>query len=86
VTARGFADRARAFVAEYYAAPWRAAMRREVARREDAFLALLFLEGVGVDSPASYYMLEVYPELAEQFHQWHRRMGVDRLDGSGVCC
>lgn len=83
---RALADRAREMVAEYYAAPWRAAMRREAARHDDALMAVLFLEGVGVDSPASYYLLEAYPDLAERFHQWHRRMGLERFEGSGVCC
>lgn len=83
---RALIERAREMVAEFYAVPWRAALRREAARHDDAFMAVLFLEGVGVDSPASYYLLEAYPELAERFHQWHRRMGVDRLEGSGVCC
>lgn len=83
---RRLARRAEELHRELFFAPWRAGLRQEAGRQEDVFLAVLFLEGVGVDSPASYYLLEVYPQLAERFHQWHRRMGVDRLDGAGMCC
>ena len=38
-------------------------------------------------NPATLYLLEIYPYLLEQFHQWHRRMGIERspLD-SLPCC
>ena len=35
----------------------------------------------------SLYLLEVYPYLLEQFHIWHRRMGIDHSPlGSMPCC
>ena len=38
-------------------------------------------------NPATLYLLEVYPYLLEHFHQWHRRMGIDRSPlGSLPCC
>jgi hypothetical protein len=32
-------------------------------------------------------MLDVYPYLLEQFHHWHKRMGMDRSPlGNLPCC
>jgi len=41
----------------------------------------------GFDYKGTLYLLEVYPYLLEQFHQWHRRMGIPRspLDGLPCC-
>jgi len=38
-------------------------------------------------NPATLYLLEIYPYLLEHFHDWHRRMGIERspLD-SLPCC
>ena len=36
---------------------------------------------------ATLYLLDVYPYLLEQFHLWHRRMGMDRSPiGNLPCC
>ena len=38
-------------------------------------------------NPATLYLLEVYPYLLEQFHTWHRRMGIEHSPiGSLPCC
>ncbi|MDQ3732908.1 MAG: hypothetical protein M3400_02735 [Actinomycetota bacterium] len=65
---------------------WRAGVARERRRREDELLAVLFLDSVGVENPATYYALDVYPELLESLHRWHRSRGEDRFgDGLGCC-
>jgi hypothetical protein len=33
---------------------------------------------VGVPNPASYFTLELQPLLYDDFHAWHKRMGMDR--------
>ncbi len=62
-------------------------MRRQSAELNDLFLLLCFMEATGLPNPATLYLLEVYPYLLEHFHQWHRRMGIDRSPiGSLPCC
>ncbi len=78
--------RIEAFHDELFTAPWRSALQREANRQQDALLAMLFLEALGVPNPASYYTLELYPEMVEAFHQWHRRMGLERFPEIGFCC
>jgi hypothetical protein len=71
---------------DYFVGRWRAGFSREAARQSDVMLALLFLDALGVDNPAGYWTLELYPEVVERFHQWHRRMGVERFGDAGTCC
>jgi hypothetical protein len=62
-------------------------LRRQTAELNDLFLLLCFMEAVGLPNPATLYLLEVYPYLLEQFHLWHRRMGIDHSPlGSLPCC
>ena len=44
-------------------------------------------EIVGLPNPATLYLLDIYPHLLEQFHLWHRRMGIKHspLDSMGCC-
>ncbi|MEP7307149.1 MAG: cory-CC-star protein [Acidobacteriota bacterium] len=62
-------------------------IRQQTAELNDLFLLLCFMEAAGMPNPATLYLLEVYPYLLEQFHQWHQRMGIVRspLD-SLPCC
>jgi hypothetical protein len=62
-------------------------LRQQTAELNDLFLLLCFMEAAGMPNPATLYLLEVYPYLLEQFHQWHQRMGITRspLD-SLPCC
>jgi hypothetical protein len=62
-------------------------LRRQAAELNDLFLLLCYLEIVGLPNPATLYLLDVYPYLLEQFHQWHRRMGMDHSPlGTLPCC
>jgi hypothetical protein len=62
-------------------------LRQQTAELNDLFLLLCFMEAAGMPNPATLYLLEVYPYLLEQFHEWHRRMGIERspLDGLPCC-
>jgi hypothetical protein len=62
-------------------------LRQQTSELNDLFLLLCFMEAAGMPNPATLYLLEVYPYLLEQFHQWHQRMGIARspLD-SLPCC
>jgi hypothetical protein len=67
--------------------PYERELRQQTAELNDLFLLLCFMEAAGMPNPATLYLLEVYPYLLEQFHQWHQRMGIVRspLD-SLPCC
>jgi hypothetical protein len=62
-------------------------VRRQTAELNDLFLLLCFMEATALPNPATLYLLEVYPYLLEQFHLWHRRMGIEHSPvGSLPCC
>jgi len=70
-----------------YVAPYRSAIHKEYLRQRDIFLLMGFAEMLGVPNPVSFYSLELYPELIDQFHEWHLRMGMPRApDGGFRCC
>jgi hypothetical protein len=62
---------------EFYVAPFRGAVARAKRQEDDLFMLLVFSEMVGVPNPASYYTLELQPLLYEDFHEWHKRMGME---------
>ena len=57
-----------------YVAPYRSAIYREYLRQRDVFLLVAFADLLGVPNPVAFYTLEIYPELIEQFHEWHLRL------------
>jgi hypothetical protein len=62
-------------------------MRKESLALNDLFILMCYLELMGVPNPAAFYLLEVYPLLLEEFHLWHRRIGIDHSPlGSLPCC
>jgi len=62
-------------------------LRQQTAELNDLFLLLCFMEATALPNPATLYLLEIYPYLLEQFHQWHRRMGIEHSPiGSLPCC
>ena len=73
--------------AEYYNAPYRAAIARAQRDEDDLFMLLVFSEMMGIPNPASWYCLELQPLLLERFHDWHTRMGMERspLDNFRCC-
>ena len=78
--------RAAGYYEEVFQAPYRSALEREARRQKDVLVTLLFLEALGVDNPASIVTVELYPELVEAYHDWHRREGWERSPEPGVCC
>ena len=61
-------------------------LRQQTGELNDLFLLLCFMEATGLPNPATLYLLEVYPYVLEQFHQWHRRMGIDHSPLSSLPC
>ena len=63
------------------------ALRQQTGELSDLFLLLCFMEAMALPNPATLYLLEIYPYLLEQFHAWHRRMGIPHSPiGSLPCC
>lgn len=74
------------FYDEWFESKWRHAVRREAQTQSDTFRALLFLQSLGVDDPASYETLDVIPYLVADLHAWHQRMGREEFGAPGGCC
>jgi len=77
---------ARAIYEGIFLAPYRAEIHREYLRQRDLFLLLGFSDLLGVPNPIAFYTLELYPELIEQFHEWHVRMGMPQAPEGGFRC
>lgn len=62
-------------------------IRRQTLELHDLFMLLCYLELMGVPNPATLYLLDMYPLMLDEFHKWHRRMGMKHspLD-SMACC
>jgi hypothetical protein len=69
-----------------YFAPYRSQMHREYTRQRDLFLILTTSDMLGVPNPVEFYTLELLPEAMEQFHEWHRRMGMEHAPAGGFRC
>ena len=62
-------------------------LRRQALELNDLFMLLCYLELMGVPNPATFYLLDLYPLLLDEFHLWHRRMGIEHSPvGTLPCC
>jgi hypothetical protein len=69
-----------------YMAPYRSTIHREYLRQRDLFLILGFSDLLGVPNPVQFYTLELLPDLIDQFHSWHLRMGMEQPPEGGFRC
>lgn len=69
-----------------FVAPYRAQIYRKYLEQRDLFLLAGFSDLLGAPNPVAFYTLELYPELIEQFHQWHLRMGMEHPPEGGFRC
>ena len=70
-----------------YFAPYRSQIYRSYREERDTFLLLGFADLLGAPNPVAFYALEIYPDVIEEFHQWHVRIGMPRApDGGFRCC
>ena len=72
---------------DYYVSPYRRSFARAQRDEDDLFMMLVFAESMGLPNPASHYTLELLPLVYDRFHEWHKRMGMERspLDHIGCC-
>lgn len=75
-----------AYYEEVISLPHQAERKRELRDEEDLFMLLCFSELLGLPNPVSYYTLELYPEMLENFHDWHKRMGMEKSPLTGIRC
>ena len=81
------APEALAIYEELYAAPYRSQVLRDQRAERDLFFLAGCSDMLGLPNPVSFYTLELYPELLEQWHEWHRRLGMPNApDGGFRCC
>ncbi len=71
---------------EFYRLKFGQEFRREARRFEEVFLFFIFSEYFGIPNPYKIFFLEVYPELLEEFHSWHRRMGLSSSPLEWIRC
>lgn len=69
-----------------FIAPYRSAIHREYLKERDLFFLIGFSDLLGTPNPVAFYTIELYPELIEQFHQWHRRLGMEHAPEGGFRC
>jgi hypothetical protein len=77
---------ARDFVRGMAEAGYRRRLRGDALELNDLFLLLCYMELLGLPNPAALYLLDVYPYVLDEFHHWHRRMGMDRSPLSDFSC
>ncbi len=86
MTLRAKLRKARDIYEGIYFASYRSQIQREYLRERDLFFLVGFSDLLGVPNPVAFYTLELYPELIEEFHQWHLRMGMPQAPEGGFRC
>ncbi|MCQ9342947.1 DNA helicase [Corynebacterium sp. 153RC1] len=71
---------------EFYVAPYRATMAKAQREEDDLFMLLVLSEALGVPNPVNFYTLELLPLVYEDFHAWHRRMGMEHSPLENISC
>ncbi|SHF15495.1 hypothetical protein SAMN02745148_01943 [Modicisalibacter ilicicola DSM 19980] len=84
---KAWLGQARFYAEEFYSARYRGAIARAQRDEDDLFMLMVFSELMGVPNPVAYYTLELQPLMLERFHDWHRRMGMEKspLDDFRCC-
>jgi hypothetical protein len=71
---------------EFYVGPYRQTLKREQMAEDDFFSVVVLGEALGIPDPAAYYTAELMPAVWEDFHAWHRRMGLPRSPLDHIAC
>jgi hypothetical protein len=61
-------------------------VRGEAVELQDLFLLLCYMELLGLPNPAALYLADIQPYLLDEFHRWHRRMGMDHSPLANFSC
>ena len=76
----------RAGLHEFYVGPYRQMLLRERRTEDDLFMIVVLGEALGVPDPAAYYSAELLPAVWDDFHAWHRRIGIPDSPLDHVAC
>ena len=76
----------RAGLHEFYVGPYRQMLLRELRTEDDLFMIVVLGEALGVPDPAAYYSAELLPAVWDDFHAWHRRIGIPDSPLDHVAC
>ena len=76
----------RAGLHEFYVGPYRQMLLRERRTEDDLFMIVVLGEALGVPDPAAYYSAELLPAVWDDFHAWHRRIGIPASPLDHVAC
>jgi hypothetical protein len=71
---------------EFYRLKFGQGFSREAQRLEEVFLFFVFSDYFGIPNPYKILFLEAYPELLEEFHRWHLRMGLGHSPLDWIRC
>ncbi|WP_330998353.1 cory-CC-star protein [Gulosibacter hominis] len=71
---------------EYYVGPYRQTMKRAERDEDDLLMLYIYGEALGIPGPANYYLMELYPVLLDELHEWHTRVGLERSPIAGARC
>jgi len=73
-------------LAEFYIGPYRQTLKREQQDEDDFFTVVVLGEALGIPDPAAFYTAELAPAVWDDFHAWHRRMGMPRSPLDHIAC
>ena len=76
----------REILSEFYRLKFGKDFLREAQKLEELFMFFLFADYFGFSAPLKFYLLELYPELTEEFHKWHKRMGIEKSPLDWIKC
>jgi len=76
----------RAGLLEFYVGHYRQTLRQAKREEVDFFSIVVLGEALGIPDPAAYYTAELMPALWEDFHAWHRRVGIPRSPLDHIAC
>ncbi len=71
---------------EFYRLKFGQEFAREARKLDEVFLFFVFSDYFGIPNPFKFYFLGVYPELLEEFHRWHKRMGLGQSPLEWIRC
>lgn len=83
---KGKIRKALGFYDQIISQPHKAEIKRELRDENDLFLLMCFSELLGIPNPVSFYTLELYPYILDQFHEWHLRMGMEKSPLDHIRC
>ncbi len=68
------------------AGKYRQTFARARQDEDDVVLMIILSEALGVPNPMSWYAIELLPVVYDRFHDWHRRIGLDRSPLDRIAC